>query len=328
MKKFFQILFLTVLLATGIAHAEPAKSLKIASTLPADITATIASGFTRATGLPVDVVYLPQEKFVEQLNHLYKKNIDCVVGPNQDDFYLAERANMLVPYISRQLSDLPVQTQPRKGMWTNLWVDYLGFLSNTESLHDLGLFAPEGWIDLIVKNLKDEIVLEEYEISPTVYSGIVSMWQVQGETAALNFAHEFNKQKIKFVSNREDAVKEIMKGKKAVTILPLSKALTLEKQAPNLYASVIMDANRCLYSGVGIMRGTKSPEDAQRFVDYLLSEEFTNWTKDAGIPNLWHIRLHNADARRFLIGEAKLTIDDLGWTSLSKKEIIKQWKKA
>lgn len=328
MKKFLQILFLAVLLVSGASASVQAKVLKIASTLPENITATIATGFTRATGLPVDIVYLPQEKFIEQLNHLYKKNIDCVIGPNQDDFYLAERANMLIPYISRQLADLPVQTQPRKGMWTNLWVDYLGFLSNTESLHDLGLFAPEGWIDLIVKNLKDEIVLEEYENSPTVYSGIVSMWQVQGETPALNFAHELNKQKIKFVSSQEDAVKEVVKGKKAVTILPLSKALALEKQASNLYASVIMDANRCLYSGVGIMRGTKSPEDAQKFVDYLLSEEFTNWTKDAGIPNLWHIRLHNADARRFLIGEAKLTIDDLGWTSLSKKEIIKQWKKA
>lgn len=328
MKKFFQILFLTVLLATGITYAEPAKSLKIVSTLPADITTTITTGFTKATGIIAEVTYLPQEKFIEQLNHLYKKNIDCVLGPSQDQFYLAERAKMLVPYMSPQLCDLPAQSQPRKGTWTNLWVDYLAFLSNTESLHDLGLFAPEGWIDLIVKNLKDDIVLEDYETSPTIYSGIISMWQVQGETASLNFAHELNKQKIKFVSNEEDAIKDVLKGKKAVTILPLSKALVLEKQATNLYASIIMDANRCLYSGVGIMRGTKAPEQAQMFVDYLLSEEFTTWMKDAAIPNLWHLRLHNDDARRFLIGEAKLAIDDLGWSSLSKKEIIKRWKKA
>lgn len=328
MKKFFYTLALTCALTVSTICTALANPLKVASCMSEKMTKTITEGFTAATQIPVEVVYLPSGSFDEKLDFLYKKNVDCVLGPTQDEFYAAERVNMLVPYASEQLNNLPEDLQPRKNSWTNLWVGYVALLSNKENLNKMGIYAPDTWLELLGNNFKDEIVLPEYESSIAGFSSITGIWQIKGEAMALHYAHEFNKQKIKFVKSEDDAIADVIKGKHTVTILPLHRAMKLESENENLYASIIQDANREIFTGVALLRGLQQEAEAQKFVDYLLSDDCVNLLANNNVQR-WHVKFYSSDEeRQRLIGSTQIAVDDLGWISMSRKDIIKRWKKA
>lgn len=328
MKKFFYTLALTCALTVSATCTALANPLKVASCMSEKITTAITEGFTAATQIPVEVLYLPSGSFDEKLNFLYKKNVDCVLGPTQDEFYAAERMNMLVPYASEHLNNLPEDLQPRKNSWTNLWVGYVALLSNKENLNKMGIYAPDTWLELLGNNFKDEIVLPEYESSNAGFSSITGIWQIKGEAMALHYAHEFNKQKIKFVKSEDDAIADVIKGKRTVTILPLHRAMKLESENENLYASIIQDANREIFTGVALLRGLQQEAEAQKFVDYLLSDDCVNLLANNNVLR-WHVKFYSSDEeRQRLIGNTQIAVDDLGWISMSRKDIIKRWKKA
>lgn len=328
MKKFFCISMLTLALTISTNCAALANPLKIASCLSEKITTTLTQGFTAATQIPVEVLYLPNGTFDEKLNYLYKKNVDCVLGPTQDEFYNAERLNMLVPYASDQLAGLQPETQPRKNSWTNLWIEYVAFLSNKDNLQKMGIYAPDTWLELLSPQMKEEIVLPEYENSTACFSSITGIWQIKGESMALHYAHEFNKQKIKFVKSEEDAIAEVKKGKRTITILPLHLAMRLEKDNENLYSTIIQDANREICTGVALLRGLQQEEEAQKFVDYLLSEDCITLLNENDFQR-WHVKsLADEETKKKILGDTQIAVDDLGWIAISRKDIIKHWKKA
>lgn len=328
MKKIFYIFVLALAITAGTTCTALAATLKIASYLSERITNIITEAFTQTTQIPVEVIYFTDEAMTEKLNYLYKKNVDCILGPSQDDFYAAERLNMLVPYASEQLTSVPAETQPRKNSWTNLWVEYVAFLSNKENLNKMGMYAPDTWLDLLSPSFKDEIVLAEYENSTAAFSSITGIWQIKGEAMALHYAHEFNRHKIKFVKSEDDAISDVIKGKRTLTILPLHRALKLEKDNENLYASIVQDANRELFTGVALLRGMQQEEEAKLFVDYLLSDECHNLLQENNFLR-WSVKMfNNEEDKQRILGNTQIAVDDLGWIAMSRKEIIKHWKKS
>lgn len=329
MKKLFHTLLLTTILASSIATVCSAATIKIASSLSKPLTEKILQGYQSTTGVTPEVTYIAPGTFTERLNGLYKKKIDCIIGPDQNEFYVANHFNMLLPYTSEQLFDIPQELQAKKNYWTNIWADYIAFLSNKNRLTKLGIYAPDGWLELLNPQLKDDIVVDNYETSKTTYASIISIWQMQGESFALHYAHEWNRHKVKFVNDVKDSLEDVVRGKKVLTIVPLSLALSLEKQNQDLYVTIPHDANKLLFVGAAIMKSTQQEQLAQQFVDYLLSDGFIDNIDAANPYVLWHVkRFEDNEQRKAIIGNIKISADDMGWSALTKKEIIKQWKKS
>lgn len=324
MKKiFFTTIFIFCTFVT--VYAEP---LKVVSSFSPKTTAIIINGFTNESKIPVTISYLPAGTFDERLNYVFKENIDCILGPTNEEFYLASRLKMLVPYIPKDSYKVPLELKTTHGTWTNLWIEYISFLSNTNSLHTLGLYAPDTWIELLNPKLKGEIILPTYELGGTSYAVITSIWQLNGENTALHFAHQLNQQQLFYTENTEDAVTALLEEQRTVAILPLRLALKLENQYANLYATIVQDANRNILNGAAILRGTKNLTAAQKFIDYLMSDSCIQNLNDNGITNFWHVKEYRNDINLAKIHKVKTAMDDLSWTTLKKKENIQRWKKA
>ena len=71
------------------------------------------------------------------------------------------------------------------------------------------------------------------------------------------------------------------------------------------------------------------PEELCGTIHYLMSDAGVELLPANGYHYMWHVKKYPYnDGRRELIGNVRVPVDDLSWTSVYKSEIIRQWRGA
>lgn len=97
-------------------------------------------------------------------------------GGSNTSHIAAAKAGLLEPYkesLAWQYID-PVFKDPN-GLWIGLYVGYIGIVSNTEFLAEVGVEAPASWADLLKPEFKGEITLAYAFSSGTAYTTLAGM---------------------------------------------------------------------------------------------------------------------------------------------------------
>ena len=305
---------------------EATRELWLCSSMGEQVTRVLIDDFQNRTGIKVQVTYLPTGKGTSRLDYLQKQDIDCWLGGRAEEYHLAMKRGMLEPYKAAGAYQIPAAMSSREGYWTSLYLEYIAFISNKQRLHDLGLYAPTTWQELLLPQFREQIVLADFQNGGAAYGMLTSLWQLEGEEQALKFAGRLNGQDIVYADSYEEAVDLVYRGKKAVTVVPLKYALHLEKEHPHLFATVVQDANRNLLTCVAIMDQVVHEQEAQALVDYLLTDYGGEALRNAGFSYYWHAKeyLRNNN-RQEILGNIIVPVDDLEWTAGSKDEIIERW---
>lgn len=308
---------------------EEQQVLRVCSSLGEELTGLLTEDFANRQQLKVEVAYLPGGSFQERLAFLRKGHFDVWLGGTAEEYYLANREGALTPYLAHEAYKVPVTLRNKDGYWTSLYLGYIGLISNEEKLGRLGLYAPTTWDELLDEKLRDEIAVPDYNSGGASYGMLTSIWQLRGKPAALAYAAKFNAQRPRFTPDLAQAAWLVYSGEKTVAVLPLYYALILEKEHPQLFASIIQDANRNLLSGAALLAKAGNGEAGRRFLDYLMSDESVSLIKDRGYYFIWHVKNYPDNVgRKELIGNVRVPVDDLGWTSIYKSEVIRQWQAA
>ena len=338
-KKFIPILLLCLaaLLCISCGSEKDARQeqkqkpleLRVCSSLGEDITKLLAEDFARQSKLPVTVQYLPAGSLEQRQQFLRSGSFDVWLGGTAEEYYLAHREKLLEPYLARESYKVPVTLRNKDGHWTSLYLGYIGLISNKEKLHNFRLYAPETWDELLEPKLADGIVVPDYNAGGPSYGMLTSIWQMRGKQAALAYAAKFNAQRPQLAAGPAEAADMVYKGQKTVAVVPLAYALVLEARHPHLFATVIKDANRNLLTGAALLAKAPNPQGGRQFLDYLMSDESEALLKSSGYPYLWHVKNYPDNVgRKELIGRVQVPVDDLGWTSVYKSEVIRQWNEA
>ena len=60
-----------------------------------------------------------------------------------------------------------------------------------------------------------------------------------------------------------------------------------------------------------------------------MSDESVELLRENGYYFLWHVKNYPDNVgRKEFIGKVQVPVDDLGWTSIYKSEVIRKWKEA
>ena len=307
------------------AQEEP-KELWLCSSMGEQVTQVLIDDFQQRTGIRVQVTYLPAGAGSSRLEFLQEQQFDCWLGGRAEEYYLAARKGMLEPYKAAQAHQIPAAMRSREGYWTSLYLEYIAFISNKKRLQELGLYAPNTWQELLLPPLEGEIVLADFHNGGATYAMLTSLWQLEGEQQALQFAGRLNGQQVTYTPTYEEAVALVYCGAKAVTVVPLKYALQLEKEHPHLFSTVVQDANRNLLTCVAILQGAIHEEEARALVDYLLTDASEETLRAAGYPYYWQVKNYPANTNRTeILGNIAVPVDDLEWTVGYKDEIISSW---
>lgn len=341
MKKHHFLLFLTILIASLFLLAcgkdkdnnttKTTPELKICSSLGKETTELLVKDFIAKNKLKLkpEIAYIPGGTTEQRFAFIEKGNFDCWLGGTAEEYYSATDKGLLQSYTAKEAFKVPAELRNRRNLWTTLYLRHIAIISNKNSLHNLGLYAPTTWDELLSPNLKNEIAIPNFTLGGSSFGMLTSIWQMRGKEEALNYAKKFNQQIPTITNNALEAADLVYKGKKALAILPVDYALNLEEKHSFLFATVPKDANRNLLTGVALLKTSQNVETSQNFIDYLMSDASEEVLHNNGYKYLWHVKHYpNNSNRTELVGRLKIPVDDLAWTSTYKSEIIRQWTEA
>ncbi len=328
------LLLVCTLLGTGCGGDEQSKApqeLKICSSLGQDMTELLVSGFIEENKLKVKphITYLPGGTMEQRFAFIAQGGYDCWLGGTAEEYFTANEKGLLTSYASKEAYKVPAELSSRRNLWTSLYLNHIAIISNKQKLHNLGLYAPTTWNELLAPQLRDEIVLPSFSLGGCSFAMLTSIWQLRGKQEALAYASAFNKQHALQVPSVIEAANLVYNNKKALAIVPVDYALELEEKYPHLFATVPKDANRNMLTGVALLKGSQHENITQRFIDYLLGDTSSERLHAHGYKYVWPVKqYYQSRKRRNLVGKLQVPMDDLAWTSTYKSEIIRQWTEA
>lgn len=334
MKKLFFVLALLLGLAVYFMDFDrkaddEKKELNICSSMGKDITELLTKDFSEKSGLKINISYLPGGKYEERKAFLEKNKFDCWLGGTSEEYFMAEEEGLLRRYVAKESYKVPAALQNRRGDWTALYLSYVAVLSNKNNLRQAGLYAPTTWDEFLDPALKGKLVFPNPQIGGVAYGMLTGIWQLNGKTAALEYAAKLNAQDPLMVDSFNEAVDLVYNGHKTSTIVPLDYGLFLESRYNHLFTTVPKDANRNVLTCVAILKKAEAVGNAEKFIDYLMSDESVTTLASSGYYYMWHVKNYNDSAERTrIVGRLQVPTDNLGWSSTYKNEVIRQWQEA
>ncbi len=332
MKKFLAVLGVVVCVLAGLGTAQtaakdgeaPKEHVKICISMPVNIADALAEDFTAASGIEAEVVPLPPGSAEHRFNFLASSGSDVWLGGTAEEFYLAAERGLLASYQPEEAYAIPAEFRQNNWLWTALYIDHIGFLSNKQNLHYLGLYAPESWQELLAEPLKYELAVPAPQNGGAGYGMMTALWQLKGEEKALDFAEQLNRRRPEYFVNLQETIDEVRQGYKTVAVVPLSAALLLERSESNLFATIPSDGNKNLISGAAVLNANNAA--AGKFIDYLLSHRAAKIVDESGHGLVWSLSAAADDSMRSRYTGKMLTpVDDLSWTAGQKAEVINRW---
>ena len=317
--------------ANTAQEVQAVSELKICSSLGQKTTELLLSDFLqRSSGnIKPIVTYIPGGTMEERFKFIDEGAFDCWLGGTAEEYFSANEKGLLQGYAAKESFKVPAELRNRHNHWTTLYLSHIAILSNKHKLHSFGLYAPTTWDELLKPQFKEEIALPDPALGGASFGMLTSIWQLRGKEEALKYAAAFNQQQPVLTSSVMEAVDMVYQGKKTIAVLPVAYALELEEKHSHLFATVPKDANRNLLTGVALLKSCKNEAASQDFIDYLMSDFSEKALHASGQLYTWHVKHypHNNN-RNKLVGNIKVPVDDLAWTSTYKSEIIRQWLEA
>lgn len=229
-------------------------------------------------------------------------------------------------YISKEASVIDKKYKDPKHFWTGESPLPMIIMYNKKLVAESDV--PKGWADLLSPTFKGKIAYADPAKSGSSYTILVTMVTAFGKSN--NKGWDFIR---KFVANLDGKVLgssgSVYKG---VADGEYSVGLTLEKEAikyVNAGADVGIiypsEGTSGVPDAVAVIKGAKNLENAQKFVDFVLSKECqqvmsnemkrrpsrTDLPAPTGLPDLSKIKMVNYD---------------FNWASTEKESILKMWK--
>ncbi|MCZ4293578.1 ABC transporter substrate-binding protein [Vibrio sinaloensis] len=216
-----------------------------------------------------------------------KKNprADVWYGGTLDPQSQAGEMDLLQAYQSPQLEfimDNFKDPAKRKGNYSSaVYMGILGFGVNKDRLAEKGLAIPRCWSDLTKPEYAGEVQISDPQSSGTAYTALATFIQLWDEDKAFSYFKALDKNVSQYTKSGVTPSRNAARGEVAIGIgflhdysLEQSKGAPLELIAP-------CEGTGYEIGGVSIINGARNQENAQKFLDFVLSKEGqeTAWKK-------------------------------------------------
>lgn len=180
----------------------------------------------------------------------------------------------------------------RKGNYSSaVYMGILGFGVNKDRLAEKGLEIPRCWNDLTKPEYAGEIQISDPQSSGTAYTALATFIQLWDEDKAFNYFKALDKNVSQYTKSGVTPSRNAARGEIAIGIgflhdysLEQSKGAPLELISP-------CEGTGYEIGGVSIIKGARNLENAQKFLDFVLSKDGqeTAWKKGKSFQILTNI---------------------------------------
>ena len=239
---------------------------------------------------------------------------------------MLDQQGMLEPYKPAAFDDLkpgmrdevnPVPTWVAQDAWSS------AICFNTAEAGDLP--PPESWKDLADPKYRGKIVAADPGSSGTALTLVANWLQIMGEEEGWKFMEALDQNVTQYVHSGSAPCRMAARGE---TLIGLSTPMTGVKeinQGAPLQLILPPEGNGAEVEGSAIVKGTKNVADAQKLIDFMLSEEAQQITAKY-LPVVARKGIH-ADIPNYPAEEeARMRLIDFTWLTNNKQTLLDEWK--
>ena len=336
MKKLMVLAVVLSVLASAVvfaggsqeAGAEDKGKLVFYAGLQEDHAAMIAEEFEAQFGVvETEFVRMSSGEILARLK-AEKDNMTASVwyGGPVDGIVAANEEGIIEPYISPEAVNIKEGFADPNGIWTGIYIGYLGFVGNKAILEEKGLEMPTSWNDFLKPEYNQEIVVAHPGSSGTAYTMLATMVQMLGEDKAMEYFKQFSPQVRQYTKSGTAPGRMAGLGETTVGITFLHDAIKYKKEG---YTDIIISApsegTGYEIGGVALLKNGPDQENAKMFIDWVLTKEVQEMGKTVGSFQF----LTNKDAmppeEAMPIKDTELIDYDFQWAGENKKRLVERF---
>ncbi|MBN1140163.1 MAG: ABC transporter substrate-binding protein [Anaerolineae bacterium] len=194
-----------------------------------------------------------------------------------DSFVAAKGEGLLEAYNSPNYKNLLDQAKYKDpdNYWAGIYVGSLGFCTNTDWLAaNPGAAAPTSWDDLLKPEFEGQVLVAHPSTSGTSYTALATVLQIRGEEQGWEYLRKYNGQMLQYTKSGAAPAKFVGQGEAAVGIV-FSHDIVHEIDDNGLPLELTFPAEGTGYEigGMGILKGGKHLDAAQKWFDWALTAE-------------------------------------------------------
>lgn len=303
---------------------EASGTLTVYSPHPAETINLVIQEFEEQSGIKVELVAAGTGELLKRVESESSNPLgDVLWGGGAES--LASFADFFEGYKSPELANIDPKYYDANQLWIGESPLPMVIMYNTNLVSEED--APTSWKDVLNPVFKGKIAMADPAKSGSAYTILATMLTAyKDENDGWDFIREF-------YANLDEKVLSSSSGVyKGVADGEYSIGLTLEKEAIKYVNSgspvkIVYpeEGTSAVPDGVAIIKGAKNLENAQKFVDFVLSQE----TQDLMAKQLSRRSIRNdVDSPEGLgpLGDIKLVDYDFEWASSDKEAVLEQWK--
>lgn len=297
--------------------------------LQEDHAALVAQEFEKETGIKTEFVRLSSGETLARLK-AEKNNMTASVwyGGPVDGMVAGAEEGLVEPYKSPEAANIRDEFKDPNGIWTGIYVGYLGFVGNKKVLEEKKLAMPASWSDLLKPEYKGEIVVAHPGSSGTAYTMLASLVQLMGEEQAMDYMKKFNEQVRQYTKSGTAPGRMVGTGEATVGITFLHDGIKYQKEG---YTDIVLGApsegTGFEIGGVALLKGGPDQSNAKKFIDWALTKKTQELGKTVGsFQFLTNKNAVNPEEAK-VVENTKLIKYDFDWAGKNKKRLVERFTK-
>jgi iron(III) transport system substrate-binding protein len=216
------------------------------------------------------------ESLTRLRNEKDNPQFDIWWGGPIDSFVAAKEEGLLEQYSSPGLANLidPELMKDADDYWAGIYVGSLGFATNQNWLDENpGVEPPRSWDDLLKPEFTGQIMVAHPSSSGTSYTALCTVLQMKGEEAGWEYLRQYAGQVLQFTKSGAAPAKFVGQGEAAIGIVFSHDIVAeIENGAP-LVLTFPEEGTGFEIGGMGIIKGAKHLDAAQKWFDWALQPE-------------------------------------------------------
>ncbi|MDP0505960.1 MAG: ABC transporter substrate-binding protein [Fusobacterium sp. JB019] len=331
MKNFLKkVALFTLVSSIALGASKDKGHLLIYAGLMEDYAIKSTREFEKETGIKTEFVRMSSGETLARVR-AEKDNMTASVwfGGPVDAFVAANEEGLIEPYKSPVADQIPSKFKDPNGVWTGIYVGYLGFVGNKELLDEIGAKMPQSWADLLKPEYKGELVTAHPGSSGTAYTMLSTIIQLKGEKEGMKYMQQLNKQVRQYTKSGTAPGRMVGMGETAVGITFLHDAIKYRKEG---YKDIIIAAPKegtgFEIGGVAVLKNGPDQEAARKFVDWALSKRAQEIGQTVG--SFQFLTNENAippKEAQEIVG-TKLIDYDFSWAGANRKDLLVKFSNA
>lgn len=293
-----------------------------------DFALAVKEGFEKAyPNVTLNYVLLGGGEILTRLR-AEKENpqADAIIGGAADMYINATKDGLMMEYVPECTANFLEGAVPESGTYVVGGTNILGICYDKDWYDANGVAYPTTWDDLLIPELKDNVIITNPGTSTTGYMMMSSLIALRGEEAGMQYMVDLDKNIKSYAKGGSGPVNSISLGEAAAGMCYLPFGIQLQEQGYTNVGLCVPEEGTGVEQGcTGIINNCANPENAKAFEEWYLTEGLATYEACGLYITPMNPDAHIHEGLAEYSAQLKNANVDYAWAAENYDRLVEEW---